>query len=80
MCAEMFDARVSLLASDASGALGVALLAAVGAGVHASVDAACSAAVRTQGALEPDPARVTAYTRVKARAAAAAKGALRVEH
>jgi xylulokinase len=80
MCAEMFDARVSLLASDASGALGVALLAAVGAGAHASVDAACAAAVRTQGALEPDESRVAAYTRVKARAAAAAKGALHVDH
>jgi len=80
MCAEMFDARVSLLASDASGALGVALLAAVGAGAHASVDAACAAAVRTQGALEPDATRVAAYTRVKSRAAAAAKGALHVDH
>jgi len=78
MCAEMFDASVTLLASDASGALGVALLASVGAGVHASVDAACAAAVRTQGAVAPDASRVAAYTRVKARAAAAAKGALRV--
>lgn len=78
MCAEMFDARVSLLASEASGALGVALLAAVGAGAHASVDAACAVAVRTQAALEPDRTRVAAYTRVKARAAAAAKGALHV--
>jgi sugar (pentulose or hexulose) kinase len=78
MCAEMFDASVTLLASDASGALGVALLASVGAGVHASVDAACAAAVRTQGALAPDAARVAAYTRVKSRAAAAATGALRV--
>ena len=33
ICADMFEADVSLLASDASGALGVALLAAVGAGV-----------------------------------------------
>ena len=78
MCAEMFDASVTLLASDASGALGVALLASVGAGAHASVDAACAAAVRTQGAVAPDASRVAAYTRVKARAAAAAKGALRV--
>jgi len=60
-------------------ARGVALLASVGAGVHASVDAACAAAIRTRDALEPDPARVAAYTRVKSRAAAAAKGALRVE-
>jgi hypothetical protein len=37
-----------------------------------------AAAVRTQGALAPDAARVAAYTRVKSRAAAAATGALRV--
>ncbi len=80
MCAEMFDASVTLLASDASGALGVALLASVGSGVHASVDAACAATVRTQGEVAPDAARVAAYTRVKTRAAAAAKVALRVEH
>ncbi|MFM7260362.1 MAG: xylulokinase [bacterium] len=78
MCADMFEARVSLLASDASGALGVALLAAVGAGAHASVDAACAAAVRTREALEPDAARVSAYRGVKARAAEAARRALRV--
>ena len=78
MCAEMFDASVTLLASDASGALGVALLASVGAGAHASVDAACAAAVRTQGEIEPDAARVAAYTRVKVRAAIAAQGALRI--
>ncbi len=78
MCAEMFNARVSLLASEASGALGVALLAAVGAGAHATVDAACAAVVRTRDAFEPDPARVRAYTAVKVRAAEAARRALRI--
>jgi xylulokinase len=78
MCAEMFDARVSLLASDASGALGVALLAAVGADAHATVDDACHAAVRTREAIEPDSARVVAYASVKARATEAARRALRV--
>jgi xylulokinase len=78
MCAEMFNARVSLLASDASGALGVALLAAVGAGAHETVDAACAVAVRTRDALEPDLARVRAYNAVKARAGEAARRALRL--
>ncbi len=74
----MFEARVSLLASDASGALGVALLAAVGAGAQPSVDAACAAAVRTREAIEPDATRVAAYRLVKARAGEAARRALRV--
>lgn len=78
MCADMFEARVSLLASDASGALGVALLAAVGAGAHGSVDAACAVAVRTREAMEPDATRRTAYRAVKARAGEAARRALRV--
>lgn len=78
MCAEMFDARVSLLASEASGAFGVALLAAVGAGAFASVDAACAATVATREVLAPDAARVARSRAVKARAALAAGRALRV--
>ncbi len=78
MCAEMFNARVSLLASDASGALGVALLAAVGAGVFASVDAACASVVRTRDALQPEPSRASAYEDVKSRASEAARRALRI--
>ncbi len=78
MCADMFDAPVSLLASDASGALGVALLAAVGSGAFASVDDACAATVRTHDAVAPDPARVRAYESVKHRANDAATRALRV--
>ena len=77
MCAEMFDARVSLLASEASGAFGVALLAAVGAGAFPSVDAACAATIRTKDALAPDPSRVRAYSAVKSRAGLAAARALR---
>jgi xylulokinase len=79
MCADMFDASVSLLASDASGALGVALLAAVGSGVYPSVDAACAATVRTRDLLPPDPARVQRYAAVHARAALAAERALRAQ-
>lgn len=78
MCAEMFDSSVCLLASDASGAFGVALLAAVGAGAFPSVDAACAATVRTRDTLVPDRDRVRAYAAVKQRAALAADRALRV--
>ena len=78
MCAEMFDARVSLLGSEASGAFGVALLAAVGAGAFASVDAACAATVATREVLAPDAARVARSREVKSRAALAAGRALRV--
>ena len=78
MCADMFDAPVSLIASDASGALGVALLAAVGSGTFASVDDACAATVRTHDALQADPARVYAYKSVKQRANEAATRALRM--
>ena len=76
MCADMFDARVSLLASNASGASGVALLAAVGAGAFASVDAACAASITTHTATAPTPAHVKSYSAMKARATLAAKGAL----
>ena len=77
MCADMFDASVCLLASDASGAFGVALLAAVGAGAFESVDAACAATVRTTTPIAPDPERVRAYQAVKRRASTAAHSALR---
>ena len=80
MCADMFDASVTLLASDASGAFGVALLAATGAGVFRSVDEACAATVRTREALAADPARVASYRAVKLRASEAAANALRVAH
>lgn len=77
MCAEMFDASVCLLASDASGAFGVALLAAVGAGAFDSVDAACAATVRTTEPQTPDAGRVASYRAVKRRATLAAQSALR---
>ncbi len=80
MCADMFDASVCMLASDASGAFGVALLAAVGSGAFASVDAACAATVRTRDSLAPDATRARAYAAVKARANLAAERALRVAH
>ncbi len=76
MCADMFNARVTLLASNASGALGVALLAAVGAGAFESVDAAC-ASMKTHAATTPNPARVSSYSAMKARVTRAAAGALR---
>lgn len=78
MCADMFDAPIALPATDAGGALGGALLAAVGARAHATVDAACASAVRMQDVCAPDAARVAAYADVKRRAATAARGALHV--
>ena len=77
LCADMFDASVCLLASDASGAFGVALLAAVGAGAFESVDAACAATVRTTTPIPANPERVRAYHAVKRRASTAAQSALR---
>lgn len=77
LCADMFDASVCLLASDASGAFGVALLAAVGAGAFESVDAACAATVRTTKPIPSNPARARGYHAVKRRASIAAQAALR---
>ena len=41
--------------------LGSAILAAVGAGLHADIDAGIAAMVRIDRVIEPDPARVRAY-------------------
>ena len=54
--------RLQRLAVEEGPALGAALLAMVGAGVHADVDAAVAAAVRTAGPPEPpDPALERRY-------------------
>lgn len=47
--------------------LGAAILAAVGAGIHPDVDAACAAMVRTARTVEPDMAAHAAYAPVHAR-------------
>jgi xylulokinase len=54
MLADLYACPVSLTEADEGPALGVALLAGVCAGVYASIDEACGAAVRKGGALQPD--------------------------
>jgi xylulokinase len=58
--ADVYGRRVELVAADEGPAYGAALLAAVGAGVWPSVDAACAAAVRVVSHVDPDPAAVAA--------------------
>jgi xylulokinase len=50
---DVFAAPVSTVSSEEGAAFGAALLASVGAGAHKSVPAACAAAVRVTGTLEP---------------------------
>ncbi|MDR3120157.1 MAG: xylulokinase [Clostridiales bacterium] len=54
MLADLYGCPVSLTEADEGPALGVALLAGVGAGVYASVEQACDAAVRKGSAQPPD--------------------------
>jgi xylulokinase len=58
--ADVYGHSVELVAAEEGAAYGAALLAAVGAGVWPSVDAACAAAVRVASRVDPDPAAVTA--------------------
>ncbi len=48
---------------DEGPALGVALLAGVGAGIYPSVEEACRQVIRVAGEVAPDPARHELYTR-----------------
>jgi xylulokinase len=61
MLADLYGCPVHTLAADEGGALGVALLAGVGAGVFRSVEEACDAVVKKETALQPDPAAGKAY-------------------
>ena len=56
--ADVYGHSVELVAAEEGAAYGAALLAAVGAGVWPSVDAACAAAVRVASRVEPQPAAV----------------------
>jgi xylulokinase len=58
--AAVLDVRLQRLAVEEGPALGAALLAAVGAGVHPDVDAAVAAAVRTEGEPEVPESRLSA--------------------
>lgn len=61
MLADMFGKRVHAMASDEGPAMGVALLAAVGAGEYASVQEACKATVRTTDEAKPIAANAKRY-------------------
>ncbi len=57
----MYNAKVVTINTREGGALGVALLAAVGAGLYASVPEACQAAIRVTESLKPDKAGARIY-------------------
>jgi xylulokinase len=56
--ADVYGHSVEIVEAEEGAAYGAALLAAVGAGVWPSVDAACAAAVRVASRIEPQPAAV----------------------
>jgi xylulokinase len=59
--ADVCGLPITTINIDEGPALGVALLAGVGAGVWASVGEACEAVIRTVSVTEPDPARTARY-------------------
>ena len=50
-----------MLTAEEGGAFGAALLAGVGAGHWANLDAACGQAIEVAQRIEPDPADLAAY-------------------
>lgn len=61
MQADMYSAKVVTINTREGGALGVALLAAVGTGEYKSVPEACSAAIKVVNTLKPRKVAVRAY-------------------
>jgi xylulokinase len=61
MLADLYGCPVSTLHTDEGPALGVALLAGVGAGIYASVDQACDAVIHKGSVQQPDMDRHRAY-------------------
>ena len=61
MLADVFDCPVQTIKSAEGPALGVAILAGVGAGIYKSVPEACRQLVETGPRLMPDPARSARY-------------------
>ncbi len=64
MQADIFALPVAAMASEASPALGAALLAGAATGVFSDVAAASATAARLDPALEPDPERVARYEQI----------------
>src|SRR5207302_6068408 len=56
--ADVYGHSVEIVEAEEGAAYGAALLAAVGAGIWPSADAACAAAVRVASRIEPQPAAV----------------------
>jgi xylulokinase len=61
MQADMYNAKVVTINTREGGALGVALLAAVGTGLYKSVPEACAAAIRVTETLKPDKTTARIY-------------------
>ncbi len=61
MLADLFNSKVKTAASKEGPALGVGILAAVGAGLYSSVSEACGAIVRTDKVQTPDPENAGEY-------------------
>ncbi len=66
MQADIYGAPVATLAAEEGPAYGAALLAGVGAGVFADVQAAVDRCVRVSGATQPDPAAQARYEQIYA--------------
>ncbi len=64
MAADIFEIEVARAGSDEGPAYGAALLAAVGAGIHESVQAACATCVRVKDTAKPNSAEVDRYRRL----------------
>lgn len=63
ICAAVMDRPLRTIETEETGALGVAMLGAVAAEIHADLAAATRAMVQTGADEEPDPALVAAYAR-----------------
>lgn len=63
LLADVYARPLSLINSPEGPALGVAILAGVGAGVYQSVESACDALVRPGDAIRPDMDKAAAYQR-----------------
>jgi xylulokinase len=63
MQADIFGYPLTTMTADEGPALGVALLAGVGAGVYKNVEEACSTAVKITGTTSTQPEQVTAYAK-----------------
>jgi len=61
MLADLYNCPVKTASSKEGPALGVALLAAVGAGIYSSVPEACKEVVKTDKIQQPDPENVPEY-------------------